>query len=671
MMCRGAAGLGLADLKRAATGAAMAATLAGAAFAVTLAVAAPAVPASAAPLPAALSPIQSGLDYHSFANVEQFRVTHLELDLRVDSGAKVLRGIVGLRIKRLDPRATQLVLDSRDLSIVEVTQKAQDVLGAMSKNETTWISRPYHFERKDPILGSALVIELPPSKRQWEFIRIDYETSPSAPALQWLTAKQTAGKSKPFLFTQSEPIGTRSWIPLQDTPQVRVTYTATIHTDSDVLAVMSARNDPKVKRNGEYAFDMPDAIPSYLIALAVGDLRFKETGPRTGVYAEKSVLAAAAKEFADTEAMLQACEKLFGPYRWDRYDILVLPPSFPIGGMENPRLSFITPTVIAGDKSLVSVIAHELAHSWSGNLVSNATWRDLWLNEGFTDYLESRIVNAVYGERREMMERVLGLRSLQDDLAKLKPADQVLAIDLRDRNPDEVFSEVPYEKGRLFLTFLDARFGRERFDAFLRAYFDHFAFQSITTEQFLQYLQENLLDRFPGVVSTGQVMAWVSGPGIPPDAMLPTSGAFAAVDQARAAWLGGVTPAPKLGTHEWATQQWLYFLDGMPASLTRAQMTELDKAFNFTQIGNAEIGKSWFVLVIRNDYQPGFARLELYLTTIGRRKLITPLYEELMKTRAGATQAKRVYGLARPGYHPEAAAAIDGIVNPPSEAVDE
>jgi leukotriene-A4 hydrolase len=620
-----------------------------------------------------LAPMQPGLDYHSFANVEQFRVTRLELDLRVDSFFKVVRGVVGLHIKRLDPNATELILDSRDLNVSDVTEKAQDVLGATSKGETTWVNRPYHFEKKDPILGQALVIELPPSAKPTLFIRIDYESSPTAPALQWLAPSQTAGRHKPFFFTQSEPIGTRSWIPLQDTPQVRVTYTATIHTSADVLAVMSAKNDPKTKRTGLYTFVMPEAVPSYLIALAVGDLEFKETGPRTGVYAERSVVKAAASEFADTESMIQTCEKLFGPYRWDRYDILVMPPSFPMGGMENPRLSFITPTVIAGDKSLVSVIAHELAHSWSGNLVSNATWRDLWLNEGFTDYLESRIMNAVYGERREMMERVLGLRSLQDDLKKLKPADQVLAIDLRGRDPDEVFSAVPYEKGRLFLTFLDAKFGRERFDAFLRGYFDHFAFKSISTEQFLAYLEENLLDRYPGVVTRNQVMAWVTGPGVPPDAVLPTSSEFAPVDESRKSWLGGMVGAKQLKrqTAGWVAQQWLYFLDGMPGILTAAQMEDLDQAFAFTRTTNAEIGHSWFLLVIRNQYQPSYVRLESYLETIGRRKLITPLYEELMKTPAGAAQARRVYGQARPGYHPETVAAIDAIVNPPTEESDD
>jgi leukotriene-A4 hydrolase len=620
-----------------------------------------------------LEPIQSGLDYHSFANIEQFRVTRLELDLRVDSGARVLRGVVGLSVKRLDPGATQLILDTRELTVTEVTEKAQGVLGAMSKTETTWVGRPFHFERKDPVLGQALVIELPPSNKPTEFIRIEYETSPTAPGLQWVAAGETAGRRQPFLFTQSEPIGTRSWIPLQDTPQVRVTYTATIHTSSDVLAVMSAKNElhttgRPAKRNGEYAFVMPDAVPSYLIALAVGDLAFKATGPRTGVYADKSVIKAAADEFADAESMIETAEKLLGPYRWDRFDILVMPSSFPAGGMENPRLSFVTPTVIAGDKSLVSVIAHELGSSWSGDLVTNATWRDLWLNEGFSSYLESRIMNIVYGEGREMMDRVLGLKALREDLATRSPKDQWLALDLRDRDPEEAFSSVPYEKGRLFLTYLDVKYGRERFDAFLRGYFDHFSSKSVTSEQFVHYLQENLLDRFPGIVTRDQVTAWAFGPGIPPDAVLPSSDAFGGVDAARAAWTGGKIAAKKLESRAWVAQQWMYFLDGMPAELSTAQVAELDQTFGFARSANAEVVQRWLLLAIRHQYQPGFVRLEEYLKTIGRRKLIAPLYREMMKTPAGATQARRVYALARPRYHSSAAAAIDAIVNPPSDS---
>jgi len=312
------------------------------------------------------------------------------------------------------------------------------------------------------------------------------------------------------------------------------------------------------------------------------------------------------------------------------------------------------------------VIAHELAHSWAGNLVGNATWRDFWLNEGFTDYMESRIMSEVYGEQRASMEAVLGVKALQADLARLKPADQVLAIDLRDRDPGDGFTDVPYEKGRLFLNYLDAKFGRERFDTFLRGYFDHFAFKSINSEQFMAYLQENLLDRFPGIVTRAQVNSWILGIGLPADAVLPATTLFQAVDAAREAWLRGNLPAKKIGAG-WVAQQWLYFLDGMPP-LAAAQLAELDKTFGLSKSLNAEIAHSWFKLVILNDYQPGFPRLEEYLQTIGRRKLIEPLYESLMKTPAGSEVAKRVFAKARAAYHPETVKAIEAIVAPKAEA---
>jgi leukotriene-A4 hydrolase len=614
--------------------------------------------------------IDPAFDYHSYANVDQFRTTHLDLDLRVDFKFKTISGSVTLQLKRLDPRATQLVLDTKDIMILDVTQKATDVLGATAKNQTVWVSRPFRMEKPDPILGSALVIDLPPSKKGSESLKIDYETTEKSAALQWLSESQTT-RHKPFLYTESEPISARTWIPLQDTPQIRAPYKAKVHIDGNdnLRAVMSAENDPKAKRSKNYTFVMPEAVPSYLIALAVGDLEFQETGPRTGVYAEKSMLKQAAKEFADTEAMIQANEKTFGPYRWSRYDILVMPPSFPEGGMENPRLSFITPTVIAGDKSLVSVIAHELAHSWSGNLVGNATWRDFWLNEGFTEYMTSRIMTAVYGERRTAMEEVLGLKTLRDELAKFKAPDQVLAIDLRDRDPGEGLTNLPYQKGRLFLQYLDLKFGRERFDGFLRGYFDHFAFQSVNSDQFLSYLQENLLERFPGIVTRAQANAWVLQPGLPADAVLPATTAFQVVDDARNSWLSGKQPLKEIG-RDWLAQQWIYFLDGMPAALAAAQLADLDKSLSLSKSPNAEIGNSWFMLVVANNYQPAFPRLEDYLKTIGRRKLVAPLYQDLVKTASGTEVAKRVFKKARPGYHPETTKAIEAIVEPKDDSAE-
>ncbi|MDP9065699.1 MAG: leukotriene A4 hydrolase C-terminal domain-containing protein, partial [Pseudomonadota bacterium] len=349
--------------------------------------------------------------------------------------------------------------------------------------------------------------------------------------------------------------------------------------------------------------------------------------------------------------------------------ILVMPPSFPVGGMENPRLAFVTPTTIAGDRSLVSVIAQEIAHSWSGNLVTQSTWRDLWLTEGLTAYLQSRITEAVDGERQNAMERTLGVRTLRGELARIRPEQQTLAVDLRGRDPGEVLSAIACEKGRLFLTYLDGKFGRARFDAFLRSYFEHFEFQSVTTLQFETYLQTQLLDRFPGIVSPAQARTWIYAPGIPADALLPASEAFATVDAERTRWLEG-RPAKTLDTRSWAAQQWIYFLDAMPAALTAAQCKDLDTTFGFTRTTNSEIARSWFTLVIRNLYQPAYARLEDYLQTIGRRRLIVPLYEEMMKTPAGAAQAKRVYALARPGYQSQTVAALDAIVKPQADKGD-
>src|SRR6202789_1040359 len=499
--------------------------------------AAPDVQESAEPRPLSaarpdLVPMQSGLDYHSFANADQFRVTHIDLHLRVDFHNKVLVGEAALQVKRLDPNATELVLDTRGLDIREVSEKPTSVIGALSKSETTWVSRPFHLGKADPILGSPLVIELPPHKRSTETIKIEYVTSPEAASIHWLDEAHTVGRHNPLMYTLSSPIGARDWIPLQDSALVRVTYAAIIHTDDDLLAVMSARNDPAVKHTGNYAFVNRDAIPPSRIALAVGDLRFKPTGPRTGVYAEKPLVEAAAKEFADTESLLKAAETLFGPYRFERCDLVVLPPAFPVAEVGNPHAPFISSTVVTGDRSEESVVARAVVQAWAGDLVSGATPRDAWIDAGLAVYMQNRLVREVYGEARVTADRVLAEHSVRQDLAQMPRPDQALAVNQRDRDP-AVPRSAADEKGGLLFTFLDGKFGRERLDAFLQGYFDHFAFKSITTEEFLSYLKENLLDRFPGIVSASQVDAWVKEPGLPQDAPLLAVHPYEPVDATR------------------------------------------------------------------------------------------------------------------------------------------
>nr|WP_297347515.1 M1 family metallopeptidase [uncultured Glaciecola sp.] len=591
------------------------------------------------------SAIDVSKDYHSYANPDEVLVTHLNLDLTADFTTKKLIGSVQVTVQRQKKNADELVLDTRDLDIISVTSQGSSV--------------PFELKAADENLGAALHISLPDGA---DTLTINYETSPSASGAQWLTPAQTAGKKHPFLFTQAQAVHARSFIPLQDSPQVRVTYTATIRTPKELLAVMSASNDPDTERDGVYEFNMPQPIPSYLIALAIGDLQFKAMGERTGVYAEPALLEAAAAEFEDTESMLIATENKYGPYSWDRYDLLILPPSFPFGGMENPRLSFITPTVIAGDKSLVSLIAHELAHSWSGNTVTNATWRDLWLNEGFTTYLTYRIMEMVYGEDRYNMEAVLGYQDLQSDIKSLTPDDQILAIDLRGRNPDDVFSNIPYEKGALFLREIEQKIGRDNFDKFLLSYFEHFSFKSITTDEFIAYLDDTLLSQYADKLDKERINAWIFEPGIPEGAPVPESDAFVNVDNAREQWLAGKNSANKIQTQDWTVHQWLYFLNNMPEVLDEKQLGELDTAFSLTASKNNEIAHSWLMIAVKNEYKPAYERLYEYLTTIGRNKLVKPLYFELSKTPDGKAFAKKAFEQAKPGYHPLTISANEGYV---------
>ena len=590
--------------------------------------------------------IASGVDYHSFANPNEVRVTHLSLDLTANFETKQLVGDVTLDVKRAKPENNTLVLDTRALDIDSVTVNGESV--------------PFEIGKTDPDLGTPLTITLPSAANS---VTVAYSTSPDASGVQWLTPAQTAGKQHPFLFTQAQAVHARSFIPLQDSPQVRVTYDAIIKTPEALLAVMSASNDPTTKRDGEYEFTMPQPIPSYLIALAIGDLKFKAMGERTGVYAEPALLESAAKEFEDTEAMLEVTEETYGPYQWDRYDLLILPPSFPFGGMENPRLSFITPTVIAGDKSLVSLIAHELAHSWSGNTVTNATWRDLWLNEGFTTYLTYRIMEMIYGHDRFKKEAVLGYQDLENDIAALDENDEILAIDLRGRNPDDVFSNIPYEKGALFLREIEQKIGRENFDAFLMQYFKDFAFKSITTDTFIAYLDETLLNQYPDKLDAKRINTWIFEPGLPKDAPQPESDAFTKIDDTRTAWLSGDVNAADIETAQWTVHEWLYFLNNMPETLTEPQLAELDKAFSLTSTKNNEIAHSWLMIAVENNYQPAFDRLYTYLVSIGRNKLVKPLYRELSKTPDGKAFAKRAFEEAKPGYHPLTVRANEGYVN--------
>ncbi|HEX6177518.1 MAG TPA: M1 family metallopeptidase, partial [Thermoanaerobaculia bacterium] len=591
----------------------------------------PATPQQASPAAAASTP-----DPHSYSRPDQVRVQHIALALGVDFAKKQLSGTATLRIQK--SADAPLILDTRDLDIRKVTLQPGN--------------KPVQFKlgNPDPVMGRSLEI---PLEADTNAVAIEYSSSPSAKALQWLEPAQTAGKKHPVLLSQSQAILARTWVPCQDTPGVRFTYDATIRVPKGLLPVMSAENPQAKNADGVYRFNMPQPVPSYLLAIAVGDLEFRPFDTRTGVYAEPPMIQAAASELSDTPAMMKAAEELYGPYRWGRYDILVLPPSFPYGGMENPRLTFSTPTIIAGDKSLVSLIAHELAHSWSGNLVTNATWSDFWLNEGFTTYFEHRITEKLYGREYSEMLWLLGVTDLKEELATLPPKDQALYVDLKGRDPDDAPGTV-YEKGALFLRLLEETAGRERWDKFLRAYFDTFAFKPMDTEQFRTHIKAAL----PDVVQKVNIDEWILGPGIPANAPQPKSEAFARVEaQAKAFADGG--PASSIDMSKWSSHEKVHFIQSLP-NLYPERMEQLDRRFHFSDSGNSEVLSAWLEKSLDSGYKDVYPAVERFLTTQGRRKFVKPIFEKLAKS--DMEFAKKVYATARPMYHPVTAATVDEIV---------
>ncbi len=585
---------------------------------------------------------------HSFSRPNETVVKHIELDLRVDFDKRVISGVASLFFQN-KTQSNTLYLDTRGLIIKRVT------LGA--KNQKT----SFRLGPALPLLGQPLIIDILPGTK---LVNVWYETSTGADALLWLTPAQTAGGKLPFMFTQSQAILARTWVPCQDNPEVRVTYRARIKVPTGMLALMSAQNPTRKSSNGIYEFYMAQPIPTYLLALAVGDIEFRKINERCGVYAEPAVVDTAAWEFADMDSMMNTAERLYGPYRWQRFDVIVLPPSFPMGGMENPRLTFVTPTLLAGDRSLVSTIAHELAHSWSGNLVTNATWNDFWLNEGMTTYIERRITEKVYGREQSEMEAYLALQDLWKEIAtELGPTspDTRLKPDYTGRNLDDAVTAVPYEKGYLFLRSLEEAVGRERWDAFLRKYFDTFAFQTMTTETFISYLNQQLVKNDSSLMASVNVDEWVYKPGLPASIPIIRAEAFIRTEELAKSFLDGTWPASPAPI-KWTTQEAQLFLRGLPKPLSLKQIKELDGQFKFTESGNSEILQEWFPHAIASNYAEAYPALEKFLMRVGRLKYLKILYTALAQTPEGLAFAQRVYAKARPGYHSITATGLDGIV---------
>ncbi len=588
-------------------------------------------------------------DESSFARPEVARVTHVALDLNADFAAKRMAGIATLDIQAA-PGAQEIVLDSKGLEI----ERIADAQG-----------RPlqYALGPGDERRGQPLTVRIGDARR----IAIRYRSAPNAEALQWLTPEQTAGRRHPFLFSQGQAILNRTWIPTQDSPGIRQTWDARITAPEPLKVVMSGeRLTPEGEPAGEgrraYRFRMNHPVAPYLIAIAAGDLAFRELGPRTGVWTEPAMLDRAAAELVDTERMVEAAERLYGPYRWGRYDVIVLPPSFPYGGMENPTLTFLTPTFIAGDRSLVGLVAHELAHSWSGNLVTNAVWADSWLNEGFTSYFENRIMEAIYGRERAAQEAALSWDEMNKSLEELRATPNETRLHNPGGDPDADTGGIVYDKGAIFLRTLETIVGRERFDAWLRSYFDRHAFRPMTSARFLADLRANLVRGDRALEDRLKLDQWVLQPGLPDNAARPDAAAFAEVDRAVRAFNAGGAAA-QLPYRDWNTAERLRFLNALPRELPQRRLAELDLAFGLSASGNSEVLFAWLQLALANRYEPAVAPTERFLLAMGRRKFVAPLFETLHgEDQWGRDIARRVYARGRGGYHSVTSGTVDRIL---------
>jgi leukotriene-A4 hydrolase len=579
---------------------------------------------------------------HSYSNYDAATCTHLQWDASINFDKKVIEATATWGFTNTK-NTDELVLDTKDLNINAVSVNGRNLRYILDT-------------AKHLYLGSALHI---PIQKNDSIVAIKYTTSATADALQWLSPAQTADKKMPYLFTQCESIAARSIIPCQDAPANRITYTANITVPKGMMAVMSADNPQQRNAEGKYNFVMNIPVPTYLIALAVGDINFKAIDGRSGVYAEPSMLAKAAAELSDIPAMISAAEALAGPYKWGRYDVLIQPPSFPIGGMENPKLTFATPTILAGDKSLVSLVAHELAHSWSGNTVTNATWNDLWLNEGFTTYFERRIMEKITDKTYTDMLWELSYQDMMVDVndSNLAREDLALKLNLDNRDPGDAFTNIPYEKGAHLLWLIEQQVGREKWDAFTVKYFNENAFKPMTTEIALAYMKQHLPQAFEKV----NIDEWVYKPLIPKNCPRPAFERFNKVDSVRNNFIKNNSILAS-ATKSWSTHEWLQFLRKLPRNLSTDKIAQLDKTFNLTNTTNNEIAFEWFMLGIPNNYAAINNKLEKFLLSVGRKKFVKPLYSKMMEQAASATLAKSIFEQAKLNYHPATTEAISSVV---------
>jgi len=584
-------------------------------------------------------------DPHSYTDLSQGRVLSMDIDLAVDFSTRTITGKADYNLA--EATAGPLDLDTRDLNIVSARDTSGNELG-------------FELAAADEVLGSCLRVTLPEGTEKFT---IEFTTSPEASALQWLEPAQTAGGKHPYLFSQCQAIHARSVMPCQDTPMSRFTFNCSMTVPEELTVVMAAAPGEKLASDQPgmttFHFSMPQSIPPYLFAFAVGNIVAKELGPRSTCYTEPEMMEKSAWEFAEVDRMLLAAEDIFGPYLWDRFDFLVMPPSFPYGGMENPRLTFLTPTLLAGDRSLVNVLAHELAHSWTGNLVTNASINDFWLNEGFTVWAERRILENMEGVEAKSLSAAIGRNGLMTAMSSFGKGSEFTKLEINGegKDPDEFYSLVPYEKGFLFVALLEETVGREKMDVFVKKYIDHFAFTSLTTAQFEEFLNAEL----PGVAGQMGANEWIHKPDLPANAPVFASARLEMLEGLAKNWSDGARPEVTEAI-KWSPEDWQIFLQALPGKLTTEDCAWLNDNFKLNEQGNSEILCNWLQIAINSSFGPAYGRTAGFLGEVGRMKYLKPLFSALHGNPKTRDLAARVFADNADSYHPIARGGLERVL---------
>ncbi|XP_017773520.1 PREDICTED: leukotriene A-4 hydrolase isoform X2 [Nicrophorus vespilloides] len=565
----------------------------------------------------------SPIDPSSFSRPDLAVVTNIKLSLKVHFDQKIFSGNCDLTVKKLHENVNEVVLDVKDLDIESIYE--------------TETNTKCKYTLSQPVgeFGSELAIEIPPKEVNNYIFTINYKTRPHASGLQWLEPEQTAGKKHPYVFSQFQAIHARSFLPCQDTPYVKTKYEALINAPTDLSVVMSAIRDatkPMIGYNlHHFKQDVP--IQSYLIAIAIGALESRKIGPRSTVWAEKEFIEMAANEFANTEKQLKTAEDICGPYVWGIYDLLVLPPSFPFGGMENPCLTFVTPTLLAGDRSLANVVAHEIAHSWTGNLVTNANFEHFWLNEGFTVFIERKILGRLESPQVQDFDAYGGTVELKEAINELGDSNPLtcLVVNLTGVHPDDAFSTVPYEKGQTFLRYLETIVeGPAVFEPFLRKYFDTYKYRSLTTDEFKAFFIE-YFSSTPEIKNI-EWNKWLHTPGMPPVIPDYDKTLLKTIDEMKQRWLNWDEksgPVPFSGDEITSIQKIQLLQDifeSEPQPIKKLEV--LEEKFKFTEVQNAEIKFRWLRIGIKAKWEKIVDPALNWVNEVGRMKYCRPLYRD-------------------------------------------